>query len=83
MIHESIRSKIQYMINTNIVFKINITYIYKSAFSIIINLGSRKWTVIMNCDITDHILLRIKIFLQCDAHFLPECMVKAQKGKFT
>ena len=46
MIHESIRSKIQYMININIVFKIEYyiyIYIYKSTFSIIINLGSIKW----------------------------------------
>ena len=43
MIHESIRSKIQYMININIVFKIEY-YKYKRVHSVLfINLGSIKW----------------------------------------
>ena len=43
MIHESIRSKIQYMINISIVFKIEY-YIYKWVHSVLfINLGSKKW----------------------------------------
>jgi len=42
MIHESIRSKIQYMININIVFKIEY-YIYKRVHSVLfINFGSIK-----------------------------------------